>query len=291
MAKHQLRHLSYFLFMILSAISWMLWDGIARGQTTEQQPVPMARPSNIPLPDPLALMLLPSQRPLSVAIPPTVHTNRDDVTSSDGISINRPPWGLNPRVQSRLAALNERQKTPRFDMACPSRLRSLGVQFDLVADELRGQCPITGVVRISNLPALTVSPTTSELTCDMAERFVSWVRTVAKPAARRWFGQELVGIEHYSAYSCRNRARGKISEHGFANALDIANFRLADGSRIRIENHWRSDGSAFGNAAANFLRDIGYQACDWFSVVLTPDSDAAHFNHFHFDAGPWKSCG
>ena len=80
-----------------------------------------------------------------------------------------------------------------------------------------------------------------------------------------------------------------MSEHGFANALDIAVFELADGTRIRVKDHWHSDGSWFGRRAAGFLRDVGRSACNSFMVVLTPDSDAAHHDHFHFDAGHWKS--
>ncbi|HYC13481.1 MAG TPA: extensin family protein, partial [Stellaceae bacterium] len=32
------------------------------------------------------------------------------------------------------------------------------------------------------------------------------------------------------------------------------------------------------------------RACDYFSVVLSPDSDRYHYNHLHFDIGPWRLC-
>jgi hypothetical protein len=35
---------------------------------------------------------------------------------------------------------------------------------------------------------------------------------------------------------------------------------------------------------------VARAACGYFSVVLTPDSNADHFNHMHFDLGPDRLC-
>ncbi|MGB1082190.1 MAG: extensin family protein [Alphaproteobacteria bacterium] len=41
---------------------------------------------------------------------------------------------------------------------------------------------------------------------------------------------------------------------------------------------------------ADWFARINEGACDYFQLVLNPNSDAAHRDHFHFDLGPWKSC-
>jgi hypothetical protein len=39
-----------------------------------------------------------------------------------------------------------------------------------------------------------------------------------------------------------------------------------------------------------FLCDLRAGACRMFSAVLSPDYNAAHTNHFHFDLGRWSVC-
>jgi hypothetical protein len=44
------------------------------------------------------------------------------------------------------------------------------------------------------------------------------------------------------------------------------------------------------NPDARFLRQVREGACDTFNVVLSPDYNAAHRDHFHLDMGPWWIC-
>jgi len=39
-----------------------------------------------------------------------------------------------------------------------------------------------------------------------------------------------------------------------------------------------------------FLRRARKAACKVFNVTLSPDYNAAHADHFHFDMGPTKAC-
>ncbi len=117
--------------------------------------------------------------------------------------------------------------------------------------------------------------------CPMVPAIDDWVRISVLPAARRHFGQDVVAVTHMGTYSCRprnNRRGARLSEHGFANAIDIAGFRLADGRKITVTKGWRgrSDERAF-------LRDVYKDACTHFNTTLGPDTNAAHRNHFHFD--------
>jgi len=211
---------------------------------------------------------------LTIPVPPIRPSKRD---SSDDLA-------------AQLSIIHQRQQTPQIDPQCPARLTSYGLVFQSLPNQVRGDCVLQGVIDLDQFQDIALSPN-AELTCTMAERTLHWITYGVRPAAERWFGQPVAKLYHYGAYSCRRRSGGKISEHGFANALDIAVFELADGTRVRVKDHWHSDGTAFGRRAAGFLRDVGSAACQSFMVVLTPESDAAHHDHFHFDAGYWKSCG
>lgn len=254
------------LGFVLALCLWSLFIGTATAQTDRNSdaPVPPMRAAEAPNPNQAVSLTLPLLRPI--------------------------PLDPASEISNQLAVIHQRQRTPSVDPQCPSRLTGYGLSFDLVPDQVRSDCVLQGVIRIDQLQEIALSPQ-AELTCGMAERTLQWITNGVRPAAQRWFGQPVVKMFHYGAYSCRRRSGGKISEHGFANALDIAVFELADGTRIRVKNHWHNDGSWFGQRAAGFLRDVGRSACNSFMVVLTPDSDAAHHDHFHFDAGHWKSCG
>jgi hypothetical protein len=70
------------------------------------------------------------------------------------------------------------------------------------------------------------------------------------------------------------------SEHATGNAIDIAAFVLEDGRRISVLGDWEAEGEK-----ARFLKAVRDDACDIFATVLSPDYNAAHADHFHFDQG------
>ncbi len=96
-------------------------------------------------------------------------------------------------------------------------------------------------------------------------------------------------VLHLGTYACRNidhRAGGRRSEHASANAIDIAGFVLADGQRVTLVDAW--DGPDVRKAA--FLRAVRDGACRFFDVVLGPDYNDAHRDHFHLDMGAYRAC-
>ena len=102
-----------------------------------------------------------------------------------------------------------------------------------------------------------------------------------RPAARKFFGQEVVKIETFGTYSCRNiygGRSGRLSQHAYSNAIDVSGFVLADGRRIMLDGGWKGD-----RASQDFLRALHSSACRRFGTVLSPDYNAAHYNHFHMD--------
>lgn len=125
-------------------------------------------------------------------------------------------------------------------------------------------------------------------TCKLAAAMAIWQEGVVEPAAMRHFGQPLARIEHWGTYACRNRnsrQAGPRSEHATANAIDIAAFHLADGTRITVEGDW----GGWGQKAA-FLSEIHEGGCRIFNGALGPAANAAHRDHFHFDMGRWRFC-
>ena len=74
------------------------------------------------------------------------------------------------------------------------------------------------------------------------------------------------------------RSQGDFSEHATADALDVADFTLADGRSISVLRDWKGEGED-----AQFLRAVRDGACDLFATVLSPDYNAAHRDHFHLD--------
>ena len=134
-------------------------------------------------------------------------------------------------------------------------------------------------VPVTNLTAMS---------CPVAASFHAWIREGVQPAARRHFGQEVVRMESFGTYACRprnSRAGARLSEHAFANAVDIAAFHLADGRVINVKSGWRA-----GGAVSAFLQDAHDAGCEAFNIVIGPDGDRYHQDHFHMDMGRGPYC-
>lgn len=119
------------------------------------------------------------------------------------------------------------------------------------------------------------------LRCPMVPAVDHWVERVVAPAARRHFGLPVVELKVAASYSCRgmNGLRGaRLSEHGHANAVDIAAFVLADGRTVHVKTGWWGAWTE-----RSFLRAVHGGACNIFTTVLGPSYDANHRDHFHLD--------
>jgi hypothetical protein len=124
----------------------------------------------------------------------------------------------------------------------------------------------------------------------MAARLYLWEVHSLQPAARRHLGSTVARIAHYDSYACRPirtmaGPSGRMSQHATANAVDISGFTLADGRRITLTADWDRAGPE-----AVFLRAARDGLCDWFNMVLSPDYNRLHADHFHADMGTWPGC-
>jgi len=168
---------------------------------------------------------------------------------------------------------------------CAARLQAAQVRFDPLPNQDRGGgCTTIDTIRLLDIgtPVASLGP----MTCPLAANFAAWVQYAVRPAARLYLRSEVVRVETFGTYACRDvrgtggTIAGKRSEHAHANAVDISAFVLADGRRISLLGDWHA-----GGPSAQFLRVLHQSACKRFRTVLGPDYNAAHRDHFHFDMG------
>jgi hypothetical protein len=163
---------------------------------------------------------------------------------------------------------------------CLAKLNAQAIAYTPLPDRtFGGGCSAVGSVKLLDfgVPATNLGA----MTCPLAANFAAWARYGVQPAARTILGTEIVRIETFGTYNCRPIAgSGKLSEHAHSNAIDIAAFVLADGRKISVEQGWSGD-----RETRQFLKIVHASACKRFSTVLSPDYNAAHHDHFHFDMG------
>jgi hypothetical protein len=192
---------------------------------------------------------------------------------------NANPW----LVDWRLAAL-------RYDSAlCRRVLASSHIEAQSIADNpVNKGCGWINAVRMSQAGGIRAG--FDKVTCQAAAALALWLEHDVQPLAREMLGQRVSSVQSIGTYACRNIVGSRIwkdfrSQHALANAIDIGGFNLADGRRIGVARHWRGSGPE-----ARFLRAVHGRACRYFRVVLGPDHNAAHHDHFHLDRGPFTRC-
>ena len=228
------------------------------------------------------------------------------------------PW--TPLQIDALPNALTRQKLARDSadpVACRAVLAQAQIQLTWLDDRETGVgCGFDNAVTIEHTSVAVGEP--FSLSCRAALSLAMWERHDLQQAALRHLGSKVAKIEHCGSYACRNlygQAGRARSQHATADALDIAGFVLEDGRRIRVISDWESparpdtnkavpprmkEADALPNTAASaedpvpaeaaFLKDLHIGACRWFDVVLGPDYNRAHADHFHFDRGRARLC-
>jgi hypothetical protein len=172
--------------------------------------------------------------------------------------------------------------------ACLARLSAHDISYKPVdiGDPADPHCAVDTAVKINRIQATFNHPAT--MSCALADRLDEFEREVVQPLVLDELGSRAMRIDHLGSYSCRrqnSRTAGRWSQHAQGQAIDIAGFRLSDGTTVSIARDWNEPG-----AKGQFLRHLAHQACRYFSVVLTPDSNAEHYDHLHLDIGPERLC-
>ena len=168
---------------------------------------------------------------------------------------------------------------------CRAAIKTAGLSAQWRKDQIRNEnCALIDTVALRKLAGMSLKRVNTR--CGVALSLYLWERDVVQPAAQKHFGEPVSKLLHFGSYSCR-RIKGlwRWSQHARANAVDISGFRLKSGKQISVLFDWPKS-----SAPAQFLREVRRGACDHFSMVLGPDYNEAHKDHFHLDNGFWSGC-
>lgn len=147
-----------------------------------------------------------------------------------------------------------------------------------------GACGVENAVRVKSVAGVRLTPQPT-IDCKTASALKRWVQDGAKPAVGTE-GGGVASLRVVSHYACRNRnaaSTGRLSEHAFGRAIDIAGIKLNSGREITVLNGW----NAKGDGAR--LRRMWQAACGPFGTVLGPNANRFHRDHFHFDTARYRS--
>jgi hypothetical protein len=136
---------------------------------------------------------------------------------------------------------------PEADVAaavqsCSAVLGRHEMRAEPAAPIRQGACGTPAPIKLQTIgrPVVTLQPVIVT-NCAVADALGQWVERVLQPAARDIFQSEVVRLVGTASFACRNRngaAAGPISEHAFANAVDVAGAMLADGRQITVLQGW-----------------------------------------------------
>ncbi len=168
---------------------------------------------------------------------------------------------------------------------CIGKLDRVVARYALLEDRtFGGGCSALGAVQLRDI-GVPVTGITA-MSCPLAFAFTQWVQSDLQVPAMGEFGSAVVKVETMGTYSCRPiSGTARLSEHGSANAVDVAAFVLADGRRVSVLDGWSGD-----ERESRFLKSVRASACRRFNTVLSPDYNADHRDHFHFDMGRGPFC-
>ena len=218
---------------------------------------------DVPLPQPRPALVEPAEveplrrRPDTVAVP-------DEVPDEEG---------------------DDAEASRIYQVACPAVLTG-AVEAVMLAPISDGQCRVASPLAVSAVAAngrLVPLSAPATLNCAMATLLPDWVAAIDGYLMARedtQLARVLVGTSQL----CRGRNRvagADISEHGFANALDVVGFELEDGRSLALPDGWREPGSPAGRLL-RFAHDAG---CARFTTTLGPEANALHADHLHLDLG------
>lgn len=181
---------------------------------------------------------------------------------------------------------------------CDEQLARAGVTFRTaslpVHKEKKLVCGAPQVVIYQRGPGRIAYDPSPLLTCTMALALASFEHIVQDEAARV-YGKRVARIVQLGTYNCREMAAypGWVSEHAYANAIDLATFVLENGVAVDVKRDFDLSDGPPAREGGDFLRAISRRAFDEdvFSHVLTPFFDAHHKDHFHLDLARYRSDG
>lgn len=201
---------------------------------------------------------------------------RADVNPGNDMTVAPPE--LIPDCEARLAAAGIRYKLAELPTRKSKEGHECGAPQVVV---YRGP---EGGVRWSSAPLVT---------CGMALALARF-ESILQEESEKYFQKRVVRIEHLGTYACREMARYDwVSEHSYANAIDVSVLELESGRKISVERHFGKPTAEPKTNESRFLRELANRLYDdeVFSVVVTEYFDKLHHNHFHLDMARYRVDG
>lgn len=182
------------------------------------------------------------------------------------------------------------QNLPPFDLTsakdCEAELKKRRIQFTILDKIMDPKgCLAERPLKLSSLSSGVILSRNVTARCEVVLALDNLISRIAIPSAKLHMDKKFVEVKTSTSYQCRtrNNAKGaKVSEHGFANGIDITGFKFADGTVMPVS--LKNDKmSAKALKAAKFQAAIRAGACAYFTTVLGPGTNATHNDHLHFD--------
>lgn len=186
---------------------------------------------------------------------------------------------------------------PKAIADCESRLHAAGVQFRVaqlpIVQKAGYVCGAEQVVVYLAGPGQIRFYPQPIVTCQLALALAHFEQ-VAQRTALEALGARLTSLTQGGTYNCRKMARfGLVSEHSYANAIDIRAFGLSDARTLSVEKYFGRPGDTAKSPEARFLRTLAQRLFDEdvFSVVVTRYFDELHRDHIHVDMAHYRTDG
>ncbi len=154
--------------------------------------------------------------------------------------------------------------------------------------------PVTATVPINGVPFRSGGAARTKMFADC-----SLIKSLAE-AASVWRARKIVEVTDLGVYNyrCINNSGTPpnctigLSEHSFGNAIDLAIFKDADGMTYSVKDDWVIDPSPYktctdptvpGKDAFMHEMICAIKARGIWNIVLTPNYNSLHRDHFHVD--------
>jgi hypothetical protein len=180
---------------------------------------------------------------------------------------------------------------------CEARLQAAGVKFQaarLPVHQERGiECGTPQAILYQRGPRGLKWWPPPTVSCGLALALAR-LEVVLDEESERELGVGISAVEQGGTYSCRPMARFRlVSEHSYANAIDLRAFRTQKGQRIAVVDHFGKPDREPVTAEGRFLRRLARRLYDdaVFSVVVTRFFDEIHRDHIHVDLARYRVDG
>ena len=224
-------------------------------------PIPKQTPAQIPYPKrDQTITVKPPEAPDTGTAAPQKVTGPPSTETATAQSVPDPPRNPIRTQEPGQAQEGEQKETPPHprevevedwtkDQIAAAKAECAGIMAELEAKYAplppirEGRCGAPYPIKLSSLgkdPAVAITPPAT-LTCSMAASLSRWLEETVQPAAIEQFEARITEVQNVASYVCRTRydnPETRISEHGLANALDIASFKSDDGQRVTLSQHW-----------------------------------------------------